>query len=40
MRLIVAASYEQIRDVLTDEQRERFDARVASRGIPLPRDPD
>jgi Spy/CpxP family protein refolding chaperone len=40
MRAIVAESYEQIRGVLTPEQRQRFDARVRTTGLPQPREPD
>ena len=40
MRAIVAESYEQIRAVLTAEQRQRFDARVRTMGLPQPREPD
>jgi Spy/CpxP family protein refolding chaperone len=40
MRAIVAASYDRIREVLTDEQRGRFDERIRAQGVPPPRDPD
>ncbi|MGH7551789.1 MAG: hypothetical protein ACREMQ_02020 [Longimicrobiales bacterium] len=40
MRAIVAASYEQIRRVLTPEQRATFDERIRSQGIQVPRNPD
>jgi Spy/CpxP family protein refolding chaperone len=40
MERIVAASYEQIRTLLTPAQRETFDARIRAQGIPVPRAPD
>jgi Spy/CpxP family protein refolding chaperone len=40
MRGIVATSYEQIRTLLTPEQREIFDERIRAQGIPIPRGPD
>ena len=40
MRLIVAASYERIRLVLTPGQREAFDERIRAQGLPFPRRPD
>lgn len=40
MRVVVAESYEEIRAVLTAEQRELFDARVRATGLPQPREPD
>lgn len=40
MRGIVVISYEEIRAVLTPEQREVFDRRIRERGIPVPRRPD
>jgi len=40
MRAIIGRSYEDIRGVLTPEQRQTFDERIRSRGIQVPRDPD
>ena len=40
IRQVVAESYQQIRAVLTDEQRELFDTRIRSSGLPPPREPD
>ena len=40
MRAIVGSSYEEIRQVLTTEQREVFDRRIRDQGIPVPRRPD
>lgn len=40
MRAIISRSYDQIRRILTPEQRDTFDARIRSQGIAVPRDPD
>jgi Spy/CpxP family protein refolding chaperone len=40
MRSLVAGSYEEVRAVLQPAQRERFDQRIRSQGIPLPEEPD
>ncbi|MEX2582895.1 MAG: hypothetical protein WD766_06465 [Gemmatimonadota bacterium] len=37
LRAIVADSYEEIRGVLTAQQRQVFDERVEAQGIPVPR---
>ena len=40
MRALVASSYEEVRAILDPAQRERFDQRIRSQGIPLPEEPD
>ena len=40
MREIISRSYDQIRAILSPEQRDTFDARIRSYGIAVPRDPD
>ena len=40
MRGIVGISFQEIRAILTPEQREVFDRRVRERGLPVPRRPD
>ena len=40
MRTLVAESYDEIRAVLDEAQRDRFDARIRQQGVPLPQEPD
>jgi len=40
MRTLVAESYDQIRAVLDEPPRDRFDARIRRQGVPLPQEPD